>query len=111
MEWGLREAGPNPCRAVRKYRARPRERFLTDAEYCRLGRALDLLEARGKVSRHAAAAIWLLALTGCRRNEVLELRWDDLDRTAGKLRLPDTKTGVNFLPMPVESLQCHTAPN
>ena len=22
-----------------------------------------------------------------------------------------TKTGVNFLPMPVESLQCHTAPN
>ena len=27
------------------------------------------------------------------------------------LHLLDTKTGVNFLPMPVESLQCHTAPN
>ena len=64
VEWGLREAGPNPCRVVRKYRTRPRERFLTDAEYCRLGRALDMLESRGKVSRHAAAAIRLLVLTG-----------------------------------------------
>ena len=94
VEWGLREAGPNPCRAVRKYRTRPRERFLTDPEYCRLGRALDMLEARGKVSRHAAAAIRLLVLTGCRSNEVLELRWDDVDRTAGELRLRDGKTGA-----------------
>ena len=111
VEWGLREHGPNPCRAVRKYRTHPRERFLTDEEYCRLGRAVDELEAKGKVSRHAAAAIRLLVLTGCRRNEVLELRWDDIDRTAGELRLRDGKTGVNFLPMPVESLQCHTMPN
>ena len=73
VEWGLREHGPNPCRAVRKYRTHPRERFLTEEEYCRLGRAVDELEAKGKVSRHAAAAIRLLVLTGCRRNEVLEL--------------------------------------
>ena len=50
-------------------------------------------------------------LTGCRMGEILSLRWDDIDRTAGVLRLRDSKTGVNFLPMPVESLQCHTAPN
>ena len=29
----------------------------------------------------------------------------------GLLCLRPAKTGVNFLPMPVESLQCHTAPN
>ena len=86
VEWSLRETGPNPCRAVRPYRTRPRERFLTDAEYRRLGRALDRLETRGRVSRHAAAAIRLLVLTGCRRNEVLELRWDDVDRAAGDCR-------------------------
>ena len=56
-------------------------------------------------------AIRLLVLTGCRRNEVLELRWDDIDRTAGELRLRDGKTGVDFLPMPVESFQCHAMPN
>ena len=99
LDWGLREAGPNPCRAVRPYRTRPRERFLTDAEYRRLGRALELLEARGRVSRHAAAAIRLLVLTGCRRNEVLELRWDDVDRAAGELRLRDGKTGARMVPL------------
>ena len=46
VEWGLREHGPNPCRAVRKYRTHPRERFLTGEEYCRLGRAIDELEAK-----------------------------------------------------------------
>ena len=99
MEWGLRAHGPNPCRAVRKYRTRPRERFLTDGEYRRLGRAVDALEARGKVSRPAAAAIRLLVLTGCRRNEVLELRWDDIDRTAGELRLRDGKNGARLVPL------------
>ena len=99
VEWGLREAGPNPCRAVRKYKTRPRERFLTEEEYRRLGRAVDELEAKGKVSRHAAAAVRLLVLTGCRRNEVLELRWDDVDRTAGELRLRDGKTGGRMVPL------------
>ena len=99
MEWGLREHGSNPCRAVRKYRTRPRERFLTDEEYHRLGRAVEELEAEGKVSRPAAAAVRLLVLTGCRRNEVLELRWDDIDRTAGEMQLRDGKTGTRLVPL------------
>ncbi len=99
MEWGLREHGSNPCRAVRKYRTRPLERFLTDEEYSRLGRAVDELEAEGKVSGPAAAAIRLLVLTGCRRNEVLELKWDDIDRTAGEMQLRDGKTGTRMAPL------------
>ena len=99
MEWGLREHGSNPCRAVRKYRTRARERFLTDGEYRRLGRAVGEMEANGKVSRQAAAAIRLLVLTGCRRNEVLELRWDAIDRTAGELQLRDGKTGTRLAPL------------
>ena len=37
----------------------------------------------------------------------------DVLSTAGAIygELRAGKTGVNFLPMPVESLQCHTAPN
>ncbi len=95
--WGLRASGRNPCRSVRKYKTRPRERFLTDAEFGRLGRALDEAEAEGAVSLYAAAAIRLLVLTGCRRNEILELRWDDVDPTAGELRLRDTKTGARMV--------------
>ena len=103
-EWGLREPGSNPCLGIRKNPRNNIARFLDTDELARLGRALDAREARWP---EAVAAIRLLALTGCRRSEVLNLRWRDIGADAINLR--DAKTGVNFLPMPVESLQCHTS--
>ena len=47
----------------------------------------------------AIPAIRLLLLTGCRRNEILTLRWDDIDRTAGEIRLSDSKTGARRVPL------------
>ena len=38
-------------------------------------------------------------LTGCRRNEILCLRWDDLNFDTGEMRLPDTKTGARMVPL------------
>ena len=38
--WGLTPPGRNPCRRLRCYRTRKRERFLMPGEYRRLGRAL-----------------------------------------------------------------------
>ena len=92
-ELGLAPAGRDPCRFARRYRVRRRERFLTGPELRRLGAALDSLEAEKKVSVYAAAAIRLLVLTGCRRNEILTLRWDDLRPDAREIRLRDSKTG------------------
>ena len=109
--WGAVAGGANPCRSVVRYPARRRERFLTDAEFDRLGRVLDEAPVRGGASPATVAAIRLLMLTGCRKNEILRLRWQNVDLEAGELTLADTKTGVNFLPMPVESLQCHAMPN
>ena len=43
--------------------------------------------------------IRLLVLTGCRRNEILGLRWDDLNFDTGEMRLPDTKTGTRMVPL------------
>jgi len=83
----------NPCRLVAKNRERKRERFLTDAELRRLGAVLDEAGWGRGISVHAAAAIRLLLLTGCRRGEILNLRWDEVDLEARELRLPDTKTG------------------
>ena len=45
------------------------------------------------------AALRLLALTGCRRSEILALRWEHVDREAGELRLPDSKTGPRLAPL------------
>ena len=101
--WGLTPEGSNPCRGTTKYRQQPRERFLTAAEFRRLGRALDEAEAEGAVSAHAAAAIRLLMLTGCRKNEIVTLRWRDVDLEAMELNLADTKTGARTVSLSPEA--------
>ena len=103
--WGAVREMANPCRTAQKYRVRRRERFLTDAEFRRLGSALDELEATGRLSPHAAAAIRLLMLTGCRRNEILTLRWEDVHLDAKELRLRDSKTGPRTVSLSQEAAE------
>ena len=57
-------------------------------------RALDAREAEWP---GGVAAIRLLAFTGCRRNEVLDLRWHDIGGDA--IKLPDSKTGPRAVPL------------
>ena len=59
--------------------------------------------------RRQADIIRLLLLTGCRKGEIVNLRWREVERDT--LNLADSKTGGYFPPTPVESLQCHTMPN
>ena len=99
VAWGLAPERPNPCRSVRKYKEGKRERFLTREEYRRLGAALAGAEADGSAWPPAIAALRLLMLTGCRLNEILTLRWDDVDRAAGEFRLRDGKTGARMVPL------------
>ena len=97
--WGLTPPRKNPCRSVRRFKQRRRERFLTPEEYRRLGRVLDAAQADGSAWPGGIAAVRLLLLTGCRRNEIVTLRWDDVDRTARELRLRDSKTGARSVPL------------
>ena len=106
--WGLVPEGFNPCRSVEKYPERSRERFLTDAEFTRLGRVLDEAVDSGAAPLTAITAIRLLMLTGCRKSEILTLRWSDVDLDAGELHLAESKTGpraVQLPPTAVELLQ------
>ena len=65
--------GSNPCRQIAMNRQRRHERFLTDEEFRRLGRVLDEAEQSEGGMARAAMAIRLLLLTGCRKNEILNL--------------------------------------
>ena len=85
---GLRPEGSNPCRGIRRYRRKGRERFLSDDEIRRLSKTLSLHEDRWP---EQAAVIRLLLLTGCRKSEILTLRWSDY--RDGHLHLRDSKTG------------------
>ena len=96
--WKLR-TGSNPCKFVRKYREKKRERFLTDEEFRRLGDVLTEMEAEKTVPLYPAAALRLLMLTGCRRNEIVMLRWEHVDIDEGEIRLPDSKTGARMVPL------------
>ena len=98
-EWGLVPEGMNPCRSITRYPERRRERFLTDKEFTRLGQTLDEVGTRGGATAPAVAAIRLLMLTGCRKNEILKLRWEDVALDESELRLPDAKTGARVVPL------------
>ena len=81
----------NPGHGI-KWNPRPKlTRFLSRDEVGQLHRALDHL-TRARPSRaRQADVIRLLLLTGCRKSEILTLRWQDVDGDA--LNLVDAKTG------------------
>ncbi len=95
---GLRPEGSNPCRGIKRYRRKGRERFLSDEEIRRLSARLKAHETRWP---QQVAVIRLLLLTGCRKGELLTLQWPDYRE--GHLFLPDAKTGDFFFPRPAKS--------
>lgn len=94
-KWKYRPQGTNPCRHVAKFPEKPSHRVLTPDELSRLGRVLSNCGEKPT----ALAAIRLLIFTGCRRNEVLKLRWSEVDFEGGLLRLTDSKTGAQVVPL------------
>ena len=95
----------NPCRGVAGFRENRRERFLGEAEFRRLAGVLSCAESAGGVSVHAIAAIRLLLLTGCRKNEILRLKWSRVDFVAGELKLEKTKTGRRTVVLSPEAIE------
>ena len=104
-DWGMVPDGTDPCRGIEKYPQKGRERFLTDTEFQRLGKVLAEASSEGGVSGQAIAAIRLLMLTGCRKNEILSLKWEWVDLEAGEMRLPKTKTEPRTVPLSPAAVQ------
>ena len=96
--WGLRPDGSNPCRHVKRYKERKRERFLSPEETERLGEVLREAETE---MPSAVAAFRLLLLTGCRLSEVQFLRWEYVKNDC--IELPDAKTGGRVVPLGPEA--------
>ena len=86
--YGYRPEGTNPCAGIKRYRRQGRERFMSAAELRRLGEVL----ARHEADHSQLVAIMrLLLLTGCRKSEIVTLKWRYYRE--GKLFLPDSKVG------------------
>jgi len=88
--WGLRSS-PNPCKGLRRFPERKRERFLTEDELVAVGQALVKLEER---SAEGVAAIRLLILTGARPGLIASLRWDEVNLERAQLVFPEGRPGA-----------------
>jgi integrase len=109
-------AGYNPARGVKRFKEQGKERYLTSGELARLGETLREAETIGiewqvdedkptakhlakkenrreVLSPFATGAIRLLLFTGCRKSEILTLRWDHVDLERGTFLLADAKAG------------------
>jgi integrase len=96
---GRRLIPANPAKGVQLLKGAQKERFLSEVEVARLADTLAAMESERKLSATAATAVRLLLLTGCRKSEILSLRWEWVDIERGCLRLPDSKTGAKVVPL------------
>lgn len=80
----------NPASLVKRNRRPQMTRFLTREEIGRLYASLDAHRGR-KSGAQQAEIIRLLLLTGCRKSEIVQLRWSEID--GDRLCLTDSKTG------------------
>jgi integrase len=88
----------NPARGIKRPADHRREIRLSGDQYALLGQALRKAAAGGE-SVSAIEAIKLLAITGCRRGEIMRLRWSEIDLHGHCLRLTDTKEGRSIRPL------------
>ena len=94
----------NPARGVMPNPRPKLTRFLSCEEVQRLHHALDHFAATQPSREQQVDIIRLLLLTGCRKSEILTLRWHDVD--GDTLNLGDAKTGPRrvFLNAPARAI-------
>lgn len=88
----------NPAHGLRKPKDRVRDRRLTEAEYRVLG---EMLRTAAMVEKYEMTVeiVRQIALTGCRRTEIIKLMWTEADTDSSCLRLIETKEGASVRPI------------
>lgn len=94
----------NPTHGIRRPKDNASKRRLSEEEYRLLGDILRGAVADGAYAT-AAEMIRLLALTGCRRSEIIKLSWEEVDREGSCLRLTDSKEGASVRPIGLAALE------
>lgn len=101
-DWGVPGAERNPLKGARlKDPNNMKERFLSSEEIARLRAAVE--ESPNPM---LAPIVTLLLLTGCRKRELLDARWDQFDLERKTWRIPMSKSGkARHVPLSDEALK------
>ena len=99
LQWDILER--SPTKGVKKFKEdNKKERFLSPDE---IGRLYQAMEA--ETNKVAVNALKLLLLTGCRREEILKLKWENVSLESGTLFLPDSKTGSRHVQLNAAAIE------
>lgn len=88
----------NVAHGIRKPKDQVRDRRLSEEEYRVLGAMLKAASEDPELAP-TIAITRLLALTGCRRGEIISLKWSEVDFENSCLRLSDSKEGASVRPI------------
>lgn len=102
IEWGiLEEMRFNPAQRIKKFKEAKRDRYVKIDEMPKLMQALQKEE-----NTYARYAILMFLLTGMRKSELLNSKWEDVDFKRKEIRLADTKAGrTHYVPLSELAIQ------
>ena len=95
-KWGMNGAESNPAKGIALFQVNnQRERFLTRSEVQALKDAIN--ESENLQLKHIVV---LLLLTGCRKRELLDAKWEHFDIERCIWRIPTSKSGkLRYVPL------------
>jgi integrase len=95
LDWGL-FSGDNPARTITFHPEEKRQRYLLPEELTRVFEAL-----KEEDNERARVAFVTAILTGAKRHEILEMKWEDLDFKEQVWRIPQMRGGPSHtVPLP-----------
>lgn len=97
--WDFTPRNSNPCNKMNKYPEKKMERFLSGSELQQLEQILVSDEIKNILSPSVCGAITMLIYTGCRKGEILTLKWEDVHLDENYIHLKDSKTGEKIIPL------------
>ncbi|MFA5592686.1 MAG: tyrosine-type recombinase/integrase [Micavibrio sp.] len=99
IEWGWE--GDNPATRIKKFREKARERFILPQEMPRFLQAV--YEEENKTARDI---ILMALLTGARKSNILQMRWEQICMETATWYIPQTKNGfAHAIPLSKQAME------
>lgn len=90
----------NPCEGVKRPPDQVKDTYLTVEELGKLG---YVMRHETNIPQTILNVLHLIMLTGCRKNEIQQLKWSEVDLENQCFRFEDTKTGKQMRPFGIKA--------